>query len=674
MANLSTSHPTTLGPYELVERIATGGMAEVYLAWRAGPHGFHKTVAVKRILPQLAEDPEFVSMFVDEARISARLCHPNVVQVFDFGEQDGELYMAMEYVEGTTVAQLMRAAALAQTPLGLEVVLHIVLSVLRALEHAHTLRGESGQPLRIVHRDVSPGNVLVARSGEVTLTDFGIVRGADLDRRTSVGVVKGKLGYMSPEQVLGRELDPRSDLFTVGIVFAELLVLRPLFGAGSDMEVLTRIRDVDLGAFERAAQGVPDDVKRVVHRALAADPTQRYASAAAFCEAIEEIVRRRRIRVAPRAVAQAAKQFGLLADDAVAEAREATSIRQRGRSGITGPPDSQHGTLPPASGSEEPEGPSYRIQLPGLEQALGPLSFAEIVALLVTGRVSDRARIARDGGAFHEPLALSEMRRFVSSPALRWDDQAADENSLRAPLDRRELPGQLFRLANARETGLLFLSDGDRRKKIYFVDGVPEFVVSTDPRELLGEFLVSQGTVLRSEMALALRALQGFEGRLGDALVGLGILRPVQLFRAIFEQVEARFLEIFRWTRGELLFIRGRRSYEETVPLGFDLLDLVVRGVRAHYAAAEIALFLEGVQGGVRPSPRPPGRIEALRLTESEERLLRNLLTPATIFYLASRESLPLDVVHRAIFLGLASEYLVTEGWGRGSRGTGAFL
>src|SRR5271157_3396224 len=149
--------PMRLGPYELLRRLATGGMAEVYLARRAGPHGFQNLVALKRILPQFARDPDFVAMFVDEARVCARLGHPNIVQVFDFGEQDGELYMAMEYVDGTTGARLVRAAAGQGEELSLEACLYVALSVLRALDYAHAARDEEGRPLALVHRDVSPG-------------------------------------------------------------------------------------------------------------------------------------------------------------------------------------------------------------------------------------------------------------------------------------------------------------------------------------------------------------------------------------------------------------------------------------------------------------------------------------------------------------------------------------
>lgn len=659
--------PSQLGPYTLVERVAAGGMAEVYVARRSGPHGFEKTVAVKRILPELAQDHDFVAMFVDEARVSARLCHPNVVQVFDFGEESGELYMAMEYVEGTTVAKLVRAAASQDVPLPLEVVLHVILSVLRALEHAHGMRGEEGRPLGLVHRDVSPGNMLISRGGEVKLTDFGIVRAAELERRTNVGQVKGKLGYMSPEQVLGKDLDPRSDLFTTGIVLAELLTRAPLFGSGNEIAVLERIRDGDVSTFERTAEDVPDDVKRIVYRALAPTPQDRFASASVFAEAVEEIVRRRRLRIAPSGLSKVARALGLF-PEAVPESEDASKRRTIAPGGRNG----RESTIPPPALDDpfEARALDYHAELtPG--EVVGPLSFARLVELLVTGRLPATARLSREKSPFRELVGYPELSRFVSSPALKWEDGAHPEERRAVPFDRRTLPQLLYRLVHGRETGVLLvrhdvdagLSVREKRKKVYFVDGVPEFVASTDPRELLGEQLILHGTVLRVEIDRALTVLPRFGGRLGDALVGLGVLRPVELYRAVFDQVEARVMELFTWTKGSVVFVRGARSHEETVPLGFMGTDLIARGVRAHYTEEETRDFLGVLKGRIAPSPRPPGRIEALRLTFAEEKVLRGIVSPVTFPYLVERERLSAEVVVRATFLGLASDYLVADGF-----------
>jgi serine/threonine protein kinase len=278
-----------LGPYELGERLGLGGMAEVFVAYRAGPHGFAKKVALKRILPELAQDPRFVAMFCDEARISAPLCHPNIVQVIDFGESQGELFMAMEYVEGVSLAKLLRYVAGRRERFPLPAALFIAHEVLSGLAFAHSACDENGNPLHIVHRDVSPGNVLIGRAGDVKLADFGIVRSAYVDRRTYPGELKGKVGYMSPEQVMGVEVDPRSDLFTVGIVLSEMLIARPLFSGQNEFDILTKIYEADISAIDRYGADLPASVRDTLRQALAKAPADRFDDARAFADALRHI-------------------------------------------------------------------------------------------------------------------------------------------------------------------------------------------------------------------------------------------------------------------------------------------------------------------------------------------------------------------------------------------------
>jgi serine/threonine protein kinase len=277
---------TLLGPYELGERLGLGGMAEVFVAYRAGPHGFAKKVALKRILPELAQDPRFVAMFCDEARISAPLCHPNIVQVIDFGESQGELFMAMEYVEGVSLAKLLRYVSGRRERFPIGAALFIAHEVLSGLAFAHEACDENGNPLSIVHRDVSPGNVLIGRAGDVKLADFGIVRSAYVDRRTYPGELKGKVGYMSPEQVMGVEVDPRSDLFTVGIILSEMLIARPLFSGQNEFDILTKIYEADLSALDRYGADLPPGVRSLLRQALSRTAADRFGSARDFAEAL----------------------------------------------------------------------------------------------------------------------------------------------------------------------------------------------------------------------------------------------------------------------------------------------------------------------------------------------------------------------------------------------------
>jgi len=286
---------TLLGPYELGERLGLGGMAEVFVAYRAGPHGFAKKVALKRILPELAQDTRFVAMFCDEARISAPLCHPNIVQVIDFGESQGELFMAMEYVEGVSLAKLLRYVSGRRERFPLGAALFIAHEVLSGLSFAHEACDENGNPLSIVHRDVSPGNVLIGRAGDVKLADFGIVRSAYVDRRTYPGELKGKVGYMSPEQVMGVEVDPRSDLFTVGIILSEMLIARPLFSGQNEFDILTKIYEADLSALERYGADLSPALRDVLRQALGKAPADRFASARDFAEALRKLAQKLRI-------------------------------------------------------------------------------------------------------------------------------------------------------------------------------------------------------------------------------------------------------------------------------------------------------------------------------------------------------------------------------------------
>lgn len=668
--------PLMLGPYELIQRIATGGMAEVYLARRAGPHGFQKVVAVKRILPQLAQDSDFVAMFVDEARVCARLAHPNIVQVFDFGEQDGELYMAMEYVEGTTAARLVRAAASRGEEVPLEAAIHIALSILRGLDYAHSAKDDDGKPLALVHRDVSPGNVLIDRSGAVKLTDFGIARAAEFERRTDAGQLKGKLGYMSPEQVVGKELDARSDLFTAGIVLAELVMLRPLFSGSSEIDVLMRIRDADLGVLDRAGPRIPDDLKSILLRAMTRERALRYPSAAAFAEALEEVLRRRRLQVGPARLAAWVEKLGLApsseAPDSETGTRQTTNLSAPPAQSVP-PPRTSSSAAPPhlISGSGVPGetrdvSPAiYRVKAPG-SPTIGPFSYPRLVELWVTGGIEPTALISRETSPFRDASSYSELARFVSSPALRWDDGVYTAQNAAEPIDRVLLPTRLFQIALRRETGALYLRDGARKKKVYLVEGVPEFVVSTDKRELFGEHLVARGQVLRMEVEMALAMLPRFGGRLGDALCGLGVLRPIELFRAIAQQLQDRFVELFTWRKGEVAFVRGARSHEETFPLGFDAFDLVLRGIRRAYPLGELeAIFAPLDDDLLQPVVPLPVRIEAFRFSDAEEYVLKSVVRPMTLAELLAsvKRHATREEAYRAVFCGLACELLRSAQW-----------
>lgn len=270
-----------LGPFQLGERLGVGGMAEVFVA--TAPSGVE--VAIKRILPALAQDREFCEMFWDEARVTSQLVHPHVVRVLDYGRYEGELYIALELVSGPNLSRVLRKAAKERIEVDLRAVVSLGSQLLSALEFVHEAKDGSGKPLGIVHRDVSPGNVFLSNTGQVKLGDFGIVRSEIVARRTQPGELKGKMGYMSPEQSTGKAVDPRSDLFSAGIILAELLTLRPLFLGKNELDTLNRTAQVDLNTWHRFNGAVPLPLRAVVERALSRDRNDRYESAREMREA-----------------------------------------------------------------------------------------------------------------------------------------------------------------------------------------------------------------------------------------------------------------------------------------------------------------------------------------------------------------------------------------------------
>jgi len=299
---------TRLGRYDLIRPIATGGMAEIYLAAARGKEGCEKLVVIKRMLPRLAAQAEHVAMFLDEARIIAQLSHSNIVQFYDLEEHHGEYFIIMELLRGGDVLQLLRAAKSSARPFGLDAALAIALGASAALHYAHEKTGADGQPLHIVHRDVSPENVFVTFTGGVKLLDFGVARADGRDNKTRFGVFKGKLSYVSPEQARGQAVDRRSDVFSLCILLWELTTGERLFPASDDYTVLKSIVERDPTLPSDVLADYPPELERIVMKGLRRDPNQRYQTAQELQIDLEEFALDHKISTSPRSVAELARQ------------------------------------------------------------------------------------------------------------------------------------------------------------------------------------------------------------------------------------------------------------------------------------------------------------------------------------------------------------------------------
>ena len=270
--------PCKYGKYTLLRRIAYGGMAEIFLARLHGPAGFIKEIAIKRILPQFAEDPKFVAMFIDEARLAARLNHPNIVQVSDFHDMDGELYLAMEYVNGPDLRRVLLAGKERAHGLPPELAIAIALEVAKGLHYAHN-KTFQGRHLNIIHRDINPHNILVSYEGTVKIADFGIAKVAHRTNVTRSGVIKGKLPYLSPEQVRSEILDGRSDLFSMGVLLYEMLTGKRVFEGRNDAETLQRILTAPIKPPETCVVDCPSALSDLTMKLLSRDRQKRHESA-----------------------------------------------------------------------------------------------------------------------------------------------------------------------------------------------------------------------------------------------------------------------------------------------------------------------------------------------------------------------------------------------------------
>lgn len=301
--------PITFGKYLLLDRINVGGMAEVFKAKTFGIEGFERIIAIKRILPNMADDEEFINMFVDEARIAVELSHANIVQIYELGKFENQYYIAMEYVSGKDLRQLLDRYRKKGKVLPVPAAAYITSRICEGLDYAHRKKNPAGRELNVIHRDVSPQNILVSYEGAVKITDFGIAKAEDRASKTQAGVLKGKFGYMSPEQVRGLEIDHRSDIFAVGILLYEMVTGKRLFIGESDFSTLERVRKAEVVPPTEHNPELPAEFEQVVMRTLARERDERYQWASELLDDLQQFL------IDNNTIYNAKRLSALLADD-----------------------------------------------------------------------------------------------------------------------------------------------------------------------------------------------------------------------------------------------------------------------------------------------------------------------------------------------------------------------
>lgn len=663
-------------------------MAEVYEARRPGPRGFAKRVALKRILPQLAMDDRLMRMFCAEARVHAALMHPNLVSVLDFGEQAGELYLVMEYVDGVPLSEVLRAVSARKRAIDLGPGLHIAREVAAGLAYAHQYRDDDDAPLGVVHRDVAPNNILLGRAGEVKLTDFGIVHSTWSDVRTAPGELRGKVGYISPEQAMGRGVEARSDVFSLGVVLAEMLLGVPLIPGQGELEVLKNLQSRSWESLAPLVGRVPPDVVQVLARMLAKSPRNR-PSAAQLVDELDKLATLHRVRTSAHALSLWLADSGIVRIESnvrVTPSRDDSPYR----SPPLPDPRNEQTTIVDADALKPivialpapnlpDEGPTqnrplaggtptlrYRLRRPGGE-VVGPLSLGSVLAMLATARAGLDSELARENAPFLKLSRAFELTRLASRPLYRFFDPIALLASERHPVERSTLPAHLLRLAALRRTGLLVHRHGAEQRRIYFEDGIPLATASTEASELLGAQLVRAGSVSQADMERVLESGYRSGCPLGESLVRAGLLSSERLAQAIAEQRIRRLTGLCSCRAGELFFVEGARSGDAVIGLPQRPLSCLIEALRAAYPEAELLTLLVGLERTALSASGSCAELRAALCLSGDEAYAFDLCLRGIKLGLVLREARArgagaLRAAAFAIFAGLSAGAFVARG------------
>ncbi|MFV2071141.1 MAG: protein kinase [Thermoanaerobaculales bacterium] len=571
------------GKYTLVDKISSGGMADVFRAKVVGIRGFTKAVAIKRIHAHLLERKRFLRMFTDEAKIASRLVHPNIVQIYDLGEAEETPYIAMEYVPGRDLFMVMQRLISLKRRCPWRLATRVVNEVCTGLHFAHEFRSPDGQPQEIVHRDVSPRNIIISYSGEIKLTDFGVARARDREEHTEHGVIKGKVRYISPEAAHAEEVDRRSDLFSLGVVFAEMMTMAPLRDGPNEMAMLLDIRQ---GKIDRSRFGsIPNRLQAVLDRTLATDPDDRYPTALAMKNELSQ-----RVDQSSKPMTEAEVStfmHALFADDIEGEKeRDAEVERELAKAART---------ITAAAGA----------------------GVAQTVAI----------------GASSNPLNIFGRRGPgpVALPAPQVVESRPPNPERCGSLHEVSLCRLMHQLSEARITGTIDLEREPVRKTIFLEDGDPVFANSNVESELFGEYLVAHGVLSREQHGetLDFAARKGL--RFTEALLALNACTPNVLYNQLGSQVRDRILDLFTWTGGSFALYKDIAAPEPGLPLNLRAHTLIHEGIQERMPLIMVRRSMEGKTH--QKVVRRKGQIPAdLHLSGRQQRILRTIEeTPITV-------------------------------------------
>ena len=556
---MSNFQPTRFGKYLLLEKLATGGMAQLYRAKIIGVEGFEKFIAIKQILPHLAHEEELITSFIDEAKLAALLNHQNVVQIYDFGSMENSYFITMEYLFGRDLRAVNAKAREKGSPVSLENALYLISKVCAGLDYAHKLKDFQGKSLYIIHRDISPQNIFLTYEGDVKIVDFGIAKAASQSTITQVGMIKGKVAYMSPEQAAGKVIDHRSDIFATGILLYELIAGGRMFKGDDTLQILSKVREGEFTPLGTLKGGLPEKLYDITAKALAKDPEDRYQSCADMQADIEECIFRLNLRPSGRSMAEYLKILFVeeieaegkrMADAAGAgaasdRAQEAESERRSvDRPPAQKEPDPKAEPAPPSKAAPEVRPKPAEQATGGKKGVLAAVAGVAVLALLGGGYFLMGKGKGPAGTTTPAPAAKTAAPSAPQAPP----PSPAPSAPPSAPSPAAEAE-QLVRNA----VGLIESNPAEAKT-------VLQQAIAKDPRSVQGHFQLGHANVKLKEYPKALDAYAKaaeIDPKFADAFFNMGYVHAVRKEYAKAEQMYAKVVQLSPMYVDEALFNLG---------------------------------------------------------------------------------------------------------------------
>jgi|GEM_PF-2934908 len=618
--------PARFGRYVLLNHLGRGGMADIFRGVALGAGGFAKQVVVKRVLPEATQQESAVQMFIEEARLSALLQHMNIAQIFDFGEQRGEYFIAMEFIHGRDLYDLMKRVTARGQGIPVHLACYIAMEVLKGLDYAHRARSAAGEPLHLVHRDVNPTNIILSFEGEVKLLDFGVALVGSSNSGDVATNVRGKPGYIPPEQLARKKPDGRGDIFALGITLYEMLTRRHAFKPGPVMDVLKQT--VTLKArplrLQDAAPFLPEPLCAVVNRCILANPDERYQTAGDVLDALDEFLMSAGLRVSQRDLA----------------ALMASYYEPEVRAPPVQPP------IPPALLAQEaapaqPAALTYAVREPGGGLSLAKLGEDDVRLLFASGKLSPQAQVSQAGGPFLPPSAFPGLSAVATSAQERLDARLAKARPPRyAGTVGRVAPLRVIaRLMLAKATGRLHFEQNRTHKELFLRAGQIIAVRSSLAADRFGPFLLQTGKLSVEQWQRAVENTRPFSGRLIDALLASRVLSPSELAEWTREHRRTVALSLLGWSGGRYAFFEGEAPITDGTEERLGGLALLNEGLRAHYPLERLVREQEALRHKpLHRNPDAPVAASDLALSASELRASSLLNKPGNTLSAALAE------------------------------------